>query len=51
MTQRITVLLEDAVVMRLRKRQSEFIKKSPKNVSFSKVLNDCLKTCFEKKVC
>ena len=51
MTQRITVLLDDALVMRLRRKQSEIIKKSPKNVSFSRVLNDCLKLCFDNKVC
>ncbi len=51
MTQRITILLDDALVMKLRKRQAEIIKKSPKNVSFSKMVNDCLKLCFDKKVC
>jgi hypothetical protein len=47
--ERITIMLDKDVAKKLRFRQAEMLKKSNKSVSFSQVLNDCLKTCIAKK--
>lgn len=49
--ERITIMLDKDVAKKLRFRQAEMLKKSNKSVSFSQVLNDCLKTCIAKKMC
>ena len=43
MGKRFTVVLDDEVMKKLYKIQSEEIKKSPKQISFSKVVNDALR--------
>ena len=48
---RITIMLDKDVAKKLRFRQAELLKKSNKSVSFSQVLNDCLKICISKKLC
>lgn len=48
---RITIMIDKDVAKKLRSRQAELLKKSNKSVSFSRVLNDCLKTCLAKKMC
>ena len=40
MSKRITIMLDDDLVKKLRERQSKLIKKSEKSVSFSSVLNE-----------
>lgn len=48
---RITIMLDKDIAKKLRYRQAELLKKSNKSISFSQVLNDCLKTCIAKKMC
>jgi len=43
MSKRITVVLDDDLVKKLRERQSNQIKKSSGSVSFSRVVNDTLR--------
>ena len=43
MRKRITIVLDDEVMKKLYKIQSEEIKKSTKPVSFSKIVNDSLR--------
>lgn len=43
MSQRITIVLDDDLVKKLRERQSSLIKKSAKSVSFSRVLNESVR--------
>ena len=44
MAKRVTILLDDELVKKLRIKQAQLIKKSPKTVSFSRVLNDVLRS-------
>jgi len=46
MARRITVLLDDDVIKKLRTKQALEIKKSSKSVSFSKIIADTLKQSF-----
>ena len=48
MSQRITVVMDDDLVMSLRQRQAKLIKQSAKSVSFSRVLNDSLRITLKK---
>ncbi len=43
MAKRVTIMLDDGLVSKLRKTQSEQIRKSDKNVSFSHVINEILR--------
>ena len=43
MAQRITIMLDDELVKKLRIMQAKLIKESTKSVSFSKVLNEMVK--------
>lgn len=43
MGKRITIVLDDDILEKLRKIQADKIKKSSKSVSFSSVINDKLK--------
>ncbi len=43
MPERATIVLDDALVEKLRRLQSNLIRKSNKSVSFSKVVNDTLR--------
>ncbi len=47
MSKRITVVLDDAVVKKLRIIQSKKISKSNKSVSFSRVINEELRKSFK----
>ena len=40
---RITIVLDDELLKKLREKQSKLIKVSPKSVSFSRVLNETLR--------
>jgi len=46
MVRRVTVLLDDDVIKKLRLKQAQEIKKSKKSVSFSKIIIDTLKQSF-----
>lgn len=48
MVKRITVVLQDDIVMKLREKQSKLIKKSMKSVSFSSVVNEYLRQSLKK---
>ncbi len=47
MGQRITVVLDDDLVKKLREKQAKQIKESVKSVSFSSVLNITLRKCIK----
>lgn len=50
MSQRITVMLDDPLIKKLRNIQATQIKKTKKGISFSKVLNQELKRRIKKNV-
>ncbi len=43
MTQRITLLVDDELVWKLREIQAKLVKKTHKSASFSKVVNDAIR--------
>ncbi len=43
MSKRITIVLDDDLVKKLREKQAKLIKESVKSVSFSRVVNDTLR--------
>jgi len=43
MSNRITIVLDDEIIKKLRKRQAKLIQETSKNVSFSYVINEYLK--------
>ncbi len=43
MGQRITIVLDDDLVKKLREKQAKLIKESTKSVSFSRVVNETLR--------
>jgi len=43
MTRRVTVILDDDLVKKLRERQAKLIKESSSSVSFSRVLNETVR--------
>ena len=52
MSQRITIILDDEIVKKVRKKQAKALLKLEKSVSFSKIVSQCLKECLkrEKKI-
>ena len=48
MGRKITVVLDDDLIKKIRERQIKLIKKSTGSVSFSKVLNDVLRESLTK---
>jgi hypothetical protein len=44
---RITIVLDDDLLKKLRERQAALIKKSVESVSFSRVLNDTLRKAIK----
>ncbi len=48
MSQRITIVLDDDLATSLRQKQAKQIKGSLKSVSFSRVLNEALRTSLKK---
>ena len=44
MSSRITIVLDDDLFKKLRARQAKMIQKNIKNISFSRVLNLCLRS-------
>ncbi|MCV0393064.1 MAG: hypothetical protein K5790_07220 [Nitrosopumilus sp.] len=49
MVERITIMLDDDLLKKLRLKQSQIIQKSLSSVSFSRVVNDSLRTCLKIK--
>lgn len=47
MGKRITIVLDDDLVKKLREKQARLIKESVKSVSFSKVVNEILRKGFK----
>jgi len=47
MSKRITIILEDAFIKKLRERQAKLIKKSIGSVSFSSAVNEALSQHFK----
>lgn len=43
MGKRVTVIIDDDILKKLREKQAKLIKESTKSVSFSRVLNDVLR--------
>ena len=43
MVKRVTIVLEDDLIKKLRDRQSKLIKESTKSVSFSRVVNEIIR--------
>ena len=43
MSKRVTIVLEDKLVKKLRERQSKLIKVSTKSISFSRVMNEAIR--------
>lgn len=49
MAKRITVMIEDEVSKKLRQIQAKMIQTSAESVSYSKLINDILKTGLKKQ--
>lgn len=49
MAERITIMLDDELVKKIRAKQAKLIKDSTKSVSFSAVLNQVLKEALKRK--
>ena len=47
MAKRVTIVLDDVLLMKLRRKQAQLIKESTKSVSFSRVLNETLRKCIK----
>ena len=47
MGKRITIVLDDNLLMKLRRKQVQLIKESTKSVSLSRVLNETLRKCIK----
>ncbi len=48
MAKRITIVIDDNLLMKLRRKQAQLIKESVKSVSFSRVLNETLRKFLKK---
>lgn len=48
MTRKVTFLMDDSLMKKLRKKQAELIKESSKNVSFSSLINQVLHKNLKK---
>ncbi len=49
MLRRITIMLDDDLVKRIREKQAKEIKKSQKSVSFSGIINQSLRDFYKLK--
>jgi len=47
MSKRITIILDETTIKKLRERQAKLIKESVESVSFSKVVNEALRQQFK----
>ncbi len=48
MTKRVTIVLRDEFVKKIRERQANLIKKTSEAVSFSKIVNDVIREGLKK---
>ena len=48
MIRRVTIMLDDDLLKKLRNKQAKLIKKSLKSISFSRVINDSLNDSLKK---
>jgi len=49
MVRRVTIMLEDDLVKKLRIKQSKMLQETNDTVSFSRVINDTLRSCLKIK--
>ena len=49
MARRVTIMLDDDLVTKIRQKQAKLIQKENKSVSFSKVLNSILEESLKNK--
>jgi len=47
MSRRVTIMLEDDLVKKLRVKQSKLLQETNDTVSFSYVINETLRNCFK----
>ncbi len=47
MATRVTIVLDDIILKKLRVKQSKLIKETTKSVSFSRVVNETLRKCMK----
>ena len=47
MGKRITIMLDDDLLKKLRERQSKLIKETTKSVSFSRIVNEIIRKCIK----
>ena len=45
---RITIILDDDTLKKLRKRQAKLLMKTSQTVTLTKVIKECLNECLEK---
>ena len=45
---RFTIMLDEDITRRLRKKQAKAIRKLNKSVPFSEIINQCLQYCLKK---
>ncbi len=48
MNQRFTIMLDEDIARRVRKKQAKAILKLNKSVPFSEIINQCLEYCLKK---
>lgn len=48
MTIRITIMLDEGIASKIRKKQARAVRKSNKSVSFSRIINEVLSECLKK---
>lgn len=48
MSQRVTIMLDDDIVRKLRTKQAKLLQENKGAVSFSRVINETLRPCFKK---
>ncbi|GBL40722.1 hypothetical protein LBMAG54_05360 [Nitrosopumilaceae archaeon] len=48
MGKRVTIIIDDDIMVKVRKLQSEMIKKSERTVRFSRTINEVLRTSMKK---
>ena len=49
MKQRVSIMLDEDIVKRLRKKQGDAIGKLKKSVTFSGIINQCLEYCLKNE--
>jgi len=49
MKQRVTIMLDENIARRVRKKQAEAIRKLKKSVSLSGIINQCLEYCLKNE--